>query len=101
MRRFMILSSSVIALAVAPGLALGETPSEGGYKTTPIVVPPGPIVKSATATRPASATVTSTKPVSGSTLPFTGLDLGVVALLAVGLLGLGVAMRKATRSQDS
>ncbi|MDX6666547.1 MAG: hypothetical protein QOG68_2753 [Solirubrobacteraceae bacterium] len=101
MRRIIILSASVAALVIAPGAALADSPSQGGYNSVPIVVPPGPIVKSASATRPVNASVTATKPVSGSSLPFTGLDLGVVALLAVGLLGLGVGLRRVTRTQDN
>jgi hypothetical protein len=34
---------------------------------------------------------------SGGTLPFTGLEAGIVALVGVGLVGLGFAMRRGTR----
>ncbi len=34
-------------------------------------------------------------------LPFTGLELAVVALVGVGLLGTGIAVRRATLLRDS
>ena len=34
-------------------------------------------------------------------LPFTGLELAVVALVGVGLLGTGFAVRRATQLRDS
>ena len=43
----------------------------------------------------------STPPVatqdSTDSLPFTGLELGLVALAGLGLVGLGIAMRRSTR----
>lgn len=38
-------------------------------------------------------------PPSGSTLPFTGLNLGLLALFGVLLLGAGFAVRRSTRSR--
>ena len=43
-----------------------------------------------------SPTVTSD---SGSSLPFTGLELGLVAAMGLGLLGAGVAVRYAVRGR--
>lgn len=41
------------------------------------------------------------EPVSGDELPFTGLDLGLVAVAGGSLLLLGVGMRRLTRAPDS
>ena len=38
---------------------------------------------------------------SDGSLPFTGLELAVVALVGVGLLGTGIAVRRATQLRDS
>jgi hypothetical protein len=38
---------------------------------------------------------------SGGSLPFTGLELAVVALVGVGLLGTGIAVHRATQLRDS
>lgn len=37
---------------------------------------------------------------SGNSLPFTGLDVGVLALVALGLVGTGVLLRRLTRSGE-
>lgn len=128
MRRAIAIGLSV-TFAVAAGPALAQTPSEGGYSSTPIVVPPGPTdtdtdageVAGATATvvgastggnqgvagtsagaagLPAAA-VTPTESVDSGSLPFTGLDLGLMVVLAAGLLGLGVALRRASAQPDA
>jgi hypothetical protein len=39
-------------------------------------------------------------PAAGSTLPFTGADLGAVVLAALILLLLGAALRRSTREQS-
>ncbi len=38
--------------------------------------------------------------VAGESLPFTGLDVGIVAMLGAALLGTGVAVRRAARSSQ-
>ena len=38
---------------------------------------------------------------SGGSLPFTGLELGLIAVAGAGLLGAGVAMRRASRPPGS
>lgn len=38
---------------------------------------------------------------SGTSLPFTGLDVGIIAALAVGLVGLGFGLRRATRFNEA
>ncbi len=37
----------------------------------------------------------------GGSLPFTGLELSLIALAGVGLLGAGIAVRRATRLRES
>jgi hypothetical protein len=38
---------------------------------------------------------------SSGNLPFTGLDLGLLGAAGVGLLGLGIVMRRLTRTSES
>ena len=38
---------------------------------------------------------------SGGELPFTGLDVGLIAIAGVSLLAMGFAMRRLTRAPDS
>jgi hypothetical protein len=37
----------------------------------------------------------------GGSLPFTGFEVGLVALAGIGLVGLGFAMRRSTRRNDT
>lgn len=106
MRPIVTLSLTILALAVAPSIATAENPTEGGYGPTPITLPPLSVAGASSSTPPATVTpppadVTPPKTVQQGSLPFTGLDLGVISLLAAGLLGLGLWLRRATLSQDS
>jgi hypothetical protein len=38
---------------------------------------------------------------TGSSLPFTGLELGLVAIAGAGLLGVGYAVRRASNPRES
>jgi hypothetical protein len=99
--RLFAISLAVVGLAGASP-ALGANPSRDGYLTTPINVPP--TVQGATATtvpQTQAAVATPTPPKStGSSLPFTGLDIGLVAGAAILLLGLGFALRRGTRTES-
>ena len=94
--RLFAISLAVLGLAATPALA--ANPARDGYLTTPINVPPTVQAASAT-TVPSTATVTPPKS-TGSSLPFTGLDIGLVAGAAVLLLGLGFALRRGTRTES-
>jgi hypothetical protein len=50
---------------------------------------------------PAEESTTVATQESTGSLPFTGLELGLVALAGLGLVALGVAMRRTTRSDRS
>src|SRR4051794_39920420 len=93
--RLFAISLAVLGLAATP--ALGSSPARDGYLTTPINVPP--TVQGASSTTTKVATVTPTQS-TGSSLPFTGLDIGLVAGAAVLLLGLGFALRRGTRTES-
>src|SRR3954447_26589853 len=71
--RLFVISLAVLGLAGASP-ALGASPARDGYLTTPINVPP--VVRAAAQTTQV-ATVTPPKS-TGSSLPFTGLDIGLV-----------------------
>lgn len=123
MRSVFITISLVASLAAAPTIAVAETPSQGGYSATPIIVPPGSnqsppgaievkgetvssapgsvagATSSGGGTAPAVASASPSASAPGGSLPFTGLDLGMIVLLAAGLLGLGLFLRRASRPQ--
>jgi hypothetical protein len=104
MRRTILSVASVLVLGITPSVALADSPSEGGYNSTPIVVPAsavnGASAQNSTPAATPTAAVTKTKTVSSSSLPFTGLDVGLMALVAAGLLGLGFALRRVPGSRD-
>jgi hypothetical protein len=107
--RLIATSLAIFGLAATPSLA--ADPAQDGYSTMPIESVPPPTVKGASATRaPASASLpasgssvapiaATTAPTSaGGSLPFTGLDVGIIAGAAVLLLGLGFALRRGVRT---
>ncbi len=115
--RHAIIILTAAAFVAAPTAAFADSPAEGGYNSTPIVVPPGPksaalVAGAQSQTAPSSARngtapvaaaappaqVTASSPVSKGALPFTGLDVGVIGLVAVALLGLGFGLRRAVRA---
>lgn len=115
MRRAITIA--IATLALTPGASLAETTAQGGYSQTPIAVPPGrdagPTVLGATETNDAGATAPNaagglpiagtgpTAEVSDGSLPFTGLDVGIVAALAAALLALGFGLRRASRFNEA
>jgi hypothetical protein len=106
--RTVSIATTVLALAATPALA--QEPTDRGYDETLGVIgqvdtPSTPQSESAPSqgtTAPAEeATPTPAQPVkeeSGS-LPFTGLDIGIVALMGLVLLGVGVALRRTTTAR--
>lgn len=80
-------------LAAAPGVAVAASPSTTGYSETGAsTVPP-----SAAAAPQAATAATAKAPAKGSSLPFTGADVGLAVLGGVILLSLGLVLRRTTR----
>ena len=97
-RSSRLFAISLVVLGLSAPSALAANPARDGYLTTPINVPPTVQAASATSV-PTTATVTPPTH-TGSSLPFTGLDIGLVAGAAVLLLGLGFALRRGTRTES-
>ena len=90
-------------LAVGGGTAFAQaTPSERGYDESLGVIGE---IQSEEPTPPASQEESPTPPPATppppvqeeGDLPFTGLDLGIVALMGAALLGTGLVLRRTTR----
>lgn len=96
-----ILTLSALALALAPATAVAQS-SEEGYETDAPTVQ-NKIDSGGTAGRSDSGTSPSATPSSPKAssdrggLPFTGLDLGLLAGAGVLLVGLGAGMRLVLR----
>jgi hypothetical protein len=94
-----ILATFVVSV---PAFASGNSALKSAYGSTPhnvgaVVATKKPAAKPSRATtvKPAAVKPSVVKP--SGTLPFTGLDLGVVAAAAVALLGVGLAFRRLGR----
>jgi hypothetical protein len=90
----------VAALLVIPSAAFATSPTTDNYSGVQGVsssgtTPPSAGVNAATEeVAPVSEEAVSS---SGSSLPFTGLDVGVIALVGLGLIGTGVALYRVNR----
>ena len=86
----VVWAVSLLMLALAAPAAMAQS-GQDGY------VPPGPEVIDDTNQSDSSSTDPDDSG-SGGELPFTGLDLGLVALAGGSLLVLGFGMRRLTRA---
>ena len=113
MRITRIVSTATVVLAFAATPALAQEPTDRGYDETlgvigqvdtPSTPPQSESAPSQGSTAPAAAeeaTPTPAQPVqeASGNLPFTGLDIGIVALMGLVLLGVGVALRHTTTAR--
>ena len=91
-----LAAALVLSLAIAT-VAFGQSSTEEGYNPTgPDIV--NQVEDDDQAETPAATTQT---PDDGDELPFTGLDLALLAGAGGMLLALGVGMRRLTRSPES
>jgi len=91
MRRFVrgVLPLLLFA-ALLPAVASAQTPGVGGYAG------PGPVTAADTGgagAAPSSAGAAASK----GTLPFTGMELAFMIVAGLGVIGLGFAVRRASR----
>jgi multidrug efflux pump subunit AcrA (membrane-fusion protein) len=103
-RAVVALLITVIAAVVLAGSAFASSLTGGHVATPPGTNTVSPSPGTSTSS-PGSGTLNATgtlKPptvTSQGTLPFTGLDLGLVAAGALGVLGLGAGMRRSARAR--
>jgi hypothetical protein len=85
---------AVSAMLVLPAAALAQAPGYGMPQgTVQTTIQNGTTPKKATQSAPAAATSAPTTPQKGS-LPFTGLQVGLVAIAGLALVATGVGLRK-------
>lgn len=95
-----VLATLILTLAVGAPAAFAQS-SQDGY------IQEGPSVVDQTSGNDpddgsdSGGDPNSTSSVAGDELPFTGLDLGLVAVAGASLMVLGVGMRRLTRAPDS
>lgn len=101
-RLALIMAVGAIALlAASPAYgqgAVGDTYGGGGNDALPVIQDGGNdgggTAGDQAASAPAQVSVTND---SGSSLPFTGLDVGLLVLGGIALVGIGVGLRRVAR----
>lgn len=103
-KKITVLAAAIMLSLAFATVAFGQSSTEEGYNPT------GPEIvnkvgdegdQQAPAGAPAGATNPSNANNNGDELPFTGLDLALLAGAGGMLLALGVGMRRLTRSPES
>lgn len=94
-RKTMALCLCVLGLG-AP-VALAQSPSKAGYGETPNVPEQRGVANYIDSSNAANKTVNA----DAGRLPFTGMDVGITALLAGALLGAGFGLRRVTTSRST
>jgi hypothetical protein len=92
-RAILATIGAIVCLAAIPASSLGQSLSNDAYsnQTTQVLG-----ASESHETTPPTATTSSS-----GTLPFTGLQIALVALAGVVLVGSGFALRRASRSSNS
>jgi hypothetical protein len=94
MRKYIMLVALVAALVVTSVAVGGPSTVLGAYGSNsakPVIKVDAAVTKTSTS---------AAKPATTATLPFTGSDLGLITVAGVGLLGLGIGLRKVGRSKS-
>jgi len=91
-KRFAVLGV-VLAFAI-PAPVMAQDSVVGGYNETEVVDPGDPAGDPADPADPAAQS-------EGGSLPFTGLDVALLAVAGAGLVAVGFGMRRLTRRPDA
>jgi hypothetical protein len=100
------MMATVLALMLAvPGSAFAQSPVGDAYGGTGVLddverIPPSQPGEEAESGTPPSVDreAGAPGPSTGTSLPFTGLDIGLLALGGVAMLGVGVGLRRLSRA---
>lgn len=103
MKKVISTAIAVVFVSVfaTPVLAAGNSSSTGTYDKTSAKVQKvvgAKHTKKTKSVKKPTVSLTTTKPTTTSTLPFTGLDLGFIVAAGVVLVVLGVSLRRLSRT---
>ncbi len=96
MKRIVTVVVAAAALMGAQAAFAGDSTVLGGYGSSSAK----PTIKVASAVAKTSTSTPAPAVAKADTLPFTGTDLGVVAIAGVALVGLGFGLRRVGRDQN-
>ena len=94
MKKYIMLVALAAALTVTSVAVAGPSTVLGAYGSNSAK----PVIQVAAAT--ATSSTTQPKPAKTTTLPFTGSDLGFITVAGIGLLGLGIGLRRLGRNRS-
>lgn len=93
-----LLPLALALLVTSPGAAFAASATQDAYEDDTTVVQDEDVSGSDDAATPETTQATPST-TSTSSLPFTGLEAGLIAAAGLGLAGTGVALRRAAREQ--
>lgn len=97
--KLLVLGAMAVMLAL-PAQAMGQSATGNAYEESSVTIvnsgDPGDPADPGTPVDPGTGSSSS----SGGALPFTGIDLALLAAMGGGLLVLGFGMRRLTRRPD-
>ena len=91
MKKYIMLVALVAALTVTSVAVAGPSTVLGAYGSNSAK----PVIRVA-----AAEATSTTQPAKTTTLPFTGSDLGFITVAGIGLLGLGLGLRRVGRNKS-
>lgn len=103
MRKIAIAAAMGAAFMVVPATALAQTPAQDAYDTPggsvqeALPPPPNPVCEEPNGCQPPVPPPPTITEARGGSLPFTGLDLGLMVGAGGVLLALGLGMRRLSR----
>ena len=97
-RKTIALCLCVVGLG-AP-VALAQSPSKGGYGET-AALPPAQQDQNRGVANYVDRAANTPVNANAASMPFTGMDVGVMALFAIALLGAGFGLRRITSSRSA
>jgi hypothetical protein len=97
-RLFIFAAVVTAALALMSASAFAQTPTGDAYGGL-AGISQGPAGGNGGESAGVSAGTPATAADTGGELPFTGLELGVFAIVGAGLLGIGLVLRRTIRTQ--
>lgn len=94
-----LLALSLTALVFAPATSFAASATQDGYSEDDDVVVSDDTETQSDDTTPADTADATPTATSTSSLPFTGLEAGLIAAAGLGLAGTGIVLRRAAREQ--
>lgn len=94
-----LIALSLTALVFAPSTSFAASATQDAYDDNDDVVVSDETDTGSDDTTPTDTADASPSTTSNSSLPFTGLEAGLIAAAGLGLMGTGIVLRRAAREE--